>query len=220
MSRVPGSGPGASAGLPCHADPDRWFNRDDRSVALRGCLACPVRGWCAREALRTKASWGMWAGIWIDGEHRVAIDYLTSVATAPPPPVALHQQVGTLNCPAPQQPYAPAAPSALIRARASGHCEIMLDGCCYTGDVLLSRTTGDPDPDPSTAAHGFLACAPCRSRLDQPARIATLELGYRAHSPADMYSTPFYWRQTRWAILDPGGQLQTAPHAARQARAS
>ncbi|ULN44696.1 WhiB family transcriptional regulator (plasmid) [Mycolicibacterium crocinum] len=219
MSRTLGSGPRVSAGLPCHAEPDRWFDREDRSVALRGCLACPVRGWCAREALRTRASWGMWAGVWIDGQHRDAIGYLRSVAAAPPTPVVLHRPNGMVDKVAPQRRYASASPQALIAARSSGHCEVMLDGCRYSGDVLLSRVTGCPDPDLPTAAHGFLACPPCQSRLEQPARIAVRELGYRLHSPTEALTAPFYWRQSGWAILDPGGQRH-ASIGARHRRAS
>ncbi|WP_431236142.1 WhiB family transcriptional regulator (plasmid) [Mycolicibacterium psychrotolerans] len=169
--------------LPCQAEPDRWFDRDDRSRALIGCLACPVRGWCAREALRSKACWGMWAGVWIDGDHRDATDYLRAAAEAPPAPLPRSSARRRTNHPVPQRPYAPAPARALIAARSSGHCEVMLDGCHYTGDVLLSRITGRPEPHSPTAAHGFLACDPCRSRLEQPGRIATLELGYRLHSP-------------------------------------
>ena len=43
----------AAAPPPCHRDPDRWFDRADRTDALATCLACPVRRWCARQALRT-----------------------------------------------------------------------------------------------------------------------------------------------------------------------
>ncbi|PND54271.1 hypothetical protein CRM90_28835 [Mycobacterium sp. ENV421] len=94
----------------------------------------------------------------------------------------------------------------------------MLDGCRYTCDVALSRITGCPEPELPTAAHGFLACDPCRSRLQQPGRIATLELGYRVHSPAELSTTAFFWRQTRWVILDPGGRPLDAHTAAGYAR--
>jgi hypothetical protein len=218
MSRL-GGGPAVTPALPCRAEPDRWFDRDDRTRALRACLACPARAWCAREALRSKASWGLWAGVWIDGDHSAAIGYLRDVADAPPAPLPLRVARSAPNAAAPQHPYAHAPAAALITARASGHCEVMLDGCRYTGDVLLSRITGRPDPDSPTAAHGFLACDPCRSRLEQPGRIATLELGYRLHSPTEVYTTAFFWRQSRWAILDPGGRLHE-PTVARSNRAS
>ncbi|WP_353617002.1 WhiB family transcriptional regulator [Mycobacterium sp. ENV421] len=100
--------------MPCRAEPDRWFDRDDRRRALRGCLACPVRSWCAREALRSKACWGMWAGVWIDGEHNAAIDHLWDVAEAPPVPLPLRVPRSAPNHAAPQPPYAAAPAHALI----------------------------------------------------------------------------------------------------------
>ena len=218
MSRAD-AGAAAVADLPCRAEPDRWFDRDDRRRALGGCLACPARAWCAREALRSKACWGMWAGVWIDGDHRAAIGYLRDVADTPPAPLPLRMASRSPNPAVPQHPYAHAPAAALITARASGHCEIMLDGCRYTGDTVLSRVTGSAEPDVPTAAHGFLACDPCRSRLQQPGRIATHELGYRLHSPTAVYTTAFFWRQSRWVTLDPGGRLHE-PTVARSTRAS
>lgn len=216
MSAAPTPSPQVSPDPPCRVQPERWFDRDDRGAALRGCLACPARGWCAREALRVNASWGMWAGVWIDGRRRDAIDQLRRVAAAPPPPVPLHPTGAELKHDVPQRRYASASPQALIAARSSGHCEVLLDGCRYSGGVPLSRGTGDPDPTPPSAAHGFLACSRCRTRLDQPARIATEELGYRVHSPTDVYTAPLFWRQTRWVILDPAGHLRTPDAADRQ----
>ena len=213
------SSPAVVLDLACRAEPDQWFDRDSRSRALRGCLECPARGWCAREALRTKAYWGMWAGVWIDGKHSDARGHLQEIADVPPTPLPRRGSRIPSDQAAPQGRYADAPAQALIAARSSGHCEVMLDGCRYTGDFMLSRITGARETDFPTAAYGFLACASCRSRLDQPGRIALHELGYRLHSPAELHTVAFFWRQARWVILDPSGRLD-APTNKRRLRAS
>ncbi|WP_431240923.1 WhiB family transcriptional regulator (plasmid) [Mycolicibacterium aichiense] len=218
MNATRGRRPAPQA-LPCRRDPDRWFDPCHRISALRGCLRCPARRWCAREALRTNASGGMWAGIWIDGEHTEATQLLRAVAENPPTPVELRQTSSKPNSPAPQC-FSPASPAALIRARSSGHCEVMLDGCRYTGDTLLSRGTAQRDAHLPTAAHGFLTCEPCQVRLTEPGRIAVDELGYRVPSPTAAAATPFFWRQTRWTYLDPGGRLLDTSSAIAHDQAS
>jgi hypothetical protein len=161
----------------------------------------------------------MWAGIWIDDEAAGAAQHLRAVAENPPRPLELRFRPATPEY-VPPQPFSVAPPAALIRARASGHCEVLLDGCRFTGDIVLSRLTGDGEPDPPTAAHGFLACDPCRTRLTEPARIAVDELGYRVPSPAAAAQVPFFWRQTRWVLLDPGGRLLDVGISAAHVRAS
>ena len=102
--------------------------------------------------------------------------------------------------------------------RSSGHCETMLDGCRYTGDVVISRLTGAPDADPADAARVYLACVPCHARVSQPGRVAVFELGYRLDAATDPGAVPFFWRQSRWALLAPSGRLQPlSPTAAHRA---
>jgi hypothetical protein len=48
--------PPPSAALACQRDPERWFDRRHRRDALAGCLVCPVRRWCARQAQAYRAS--------------------------------------------------------------------------------------------------------------------------------------------------------------------
>src|SRR5262245_43333428 len=67
--------------LPCQADPERWFDRHHHADALAACRICPARVGCAHEALECHASWGLWAGVWIDGRHEDAMPHLHAVAT-------------------------------------------------------------------------------------------------------------------------------------------
>ena len=69
---------------PCSTQPERWFHRAHRAHALVTCVQCPVRRWCAQEALLTKATWGLWAGIWIDGRLSEVAHYLDAIATDTP----------------------------------------------------------------------------------------------------------------------------------------
>ncbi|WP_158021549.1 WhiB family transcriptional regulator [Mycolicibacterium chubuense] len=70
--------------LPCHLDPDQWFSLAHRTAALAACLACRLRRSCAQLAPDCRPSWGMWAGIWIDGRFAAAAPLLCAVAAAPP----------------------------------------------------------------------------------------------------------------------------------------
>ena len=72
--------------LACHLDPDHWFDRAARTASLAACLACPFRRWCARRALQYRPSWGMWAGVWIDGRFAPPPGYLDAIAADTPLP--------------------------------------------------------------------------------------------------------------------------------------
>lgn len=196
--------------LPCREDPERWFDPDQRVAALRGCLACPVRTWCARQAVKERASWGMWAGIWIDGIHQKVRPYLLSVATSPPLQATTgHTRpvVTSAGKACTRQPRLSAR--ALVQARSSDHCEVMLDGCRYSGDRICSRFAQAPTSHPASAAELFVCCNSCGVRLDTPGRIAVVELGYRFGSSDDVAAaTPFFWRQSKWLLLSLDGRLQ------------
>ena len=73
----------ATVPLPCHADPDQWFDPAARTQSLAACLRCPRRRWCAR-ALTCRPSWGMWAGVDRRPLHPVA-HRLSSIAADTPP---------------------------------------------------------------------------------------------------------------------------------------
>jgi hypothetical protein len=125
------------APAPCASSPERWMDRRDRAHALATYLQCPVRRWCAQEALRVQASWGMWAGVWIDGHLSpvapllrsvatpAALPHVTSVAALP----AGHVPVERRPLPRRRAPRRPGSPHTAVLVRSSGHCEVMRAGC-------------------------------------------------------------------------------------------
>ena len=141
-----------------------------RRDALAQCLVCPARPWCAREALNCRASWGMWAGVWIDGRHNDALPYLTpSPKTMRRPARIGGHQVGASHEPpgvlAPLRRPPARTPSrsvtAAVLARSSGHCEVFAEGCRYTLDRLVSRCRMEPPVESGSPAKLFAACMAC-----------------------------------------------------------
>ena len=209
MSTAPAAAaaPQAVAQLACRLDPDRWFDRADRTHALAACLACPARSWCAQEALSAKASWGMWAGIWIDGNLTDAARYLRAIAedrpsATPPPPATIHR------ISPPRQPVVIPRPAnhsvaAVITARSSGHCEILAPGCRLDLDTIACRI--DRCREPADAAGGYAVCRNCRAAVTGMEPGLRRRLGYTVDSLAATTSVPFYWRQSHWMRLDPAG---------------
>jgi hypothetical protein len=200
--------------LECRREPERWFDRADRTHALAACLACPARSWCAREALSAKASWGMWAGIWIDDNLADVAHYLWEIAEhtppkTPPTATAVHR------IEAPQRsvvvpPPAKHTVAATITARSSGHCEIMAPGCRLGLESVASRIHGCHElPD---AAAGYAVCGNCQAAVTSMEPRLCRRLGYSVHSLASAATIPFYWRQRHWMRLDPaGGAAPCAP---------
>lgn len=218
---------------PCRRYPDRWFDRANRTDALATCLACPVRSWCAQHALQQRASWGMWAGIWIDGRLDDVAHYLHAIAAGtparhprranaatPPPPRAQATRrptpTHTTARSAPPPPRTPAdRPSlrAVLMIRSSGHCEIMAPGCRYTSDKIASRLAGGTAED-ADASVVYIICRVCAATLSQLDRQIAVRLGYLVGSPGRAAAVPFYWRQSRWVQLAPaGGLCETASGA-------
>ena len=209
MSTAPAAAPAPQAvgQLACRLDPDRWFDRADRTHALAACLACPARSWCAREALSAKASWGMWAGIWIDGTLADAARYLRAIAEdsqspTPPPPATIHR------IDPPRQPVVIPRPAnhsvaAVITARSSGHCEILAAGCRLALDTIASRI--DRCREPADAAGSYAVCRNCWAAVTRMEPQLRRRLGYTIDSLAAATSVPFYWRQSHWMRLDPAG---------------
>ncbi len=210
--------PSPSRTLPCQQDPERWFDRRRRGDALALCFTCAARPWCARQALKWCASWGVWAGVWIDGRHDDALPYLQAIAadgaapidvpsahagptisTAAPTPAPLRPPTGTLP--------SRATPAAAVLARSSGHCEVFTESCRYTLDRVVSRRRGDiptENPSPAELFGTCRACAEVLARL-QP-QLATRS-GYIVDAGRDPAGVPFRWRGSRWVLLDRGGWL-------------
>lgn len=205
--------------LACRNDPDRWFNPARRTAALAACLQCPARRWCAQQALKHRASWGMWAGIWIDGELGDVAHHLRAIAAAPAVPPQLH----TVAPPGSQVLAAPPPRSrrgdnawvrAAVTARSSGHCEILAPGCRYTNDRIASRVTGQAAHDADAASQLYIVCGACEMTLEQLEPAIACRLGYRIDTAQLPGRVPFYWRQHRWVLLDPSGRLRDAELAA------
>jgi hypothetical protein len=198
----------------CRREPERWFDRADRTHALAACLACPVRSWCAREAVSSKASWGMWAGIWIDDNLADVAHYLWAIAqdtppTTPPPAPAIHRFEAPQRCVV-IPPPAKHSVGATITARSSGHCEIMAPGCRLGLESVASRIRSCHQPP--DAAAGYAACGSCQAAVTSMEPRLQRRLGYSVDSPASAATIPFYWRQSHWMRLDPaGGAAPCAP---------
>jgi hypothetical protein len=195
--------------LPCQRDPDRWFDRADRTHALAGCLACPARSWCARQALGDHASWGMWAGIWIDGNLADIAPYLQAIAEAappnPPPPVTNAHRIEAPPRSPVIRPPATHTVMATITARSSGHCEIMAPDCRLGLDAIASRIRGRCWQELPDAAAGYAVCRTCQAVVTRMESRMSYQLGYIVDGPADAAAVPFYWRQNRWMLLDSAG---------------
>lgn len=218
------SPPAVTTAPPCSVDPDRWFDRTHRTAALEGCLCCRSRRWCAGEALRTNASWGMWAGIWIDGTSEAATRHLAAIAADwPPRPRTAHGELAPKPIPRGPTPL-PQSPriircttAAVVAARSSGHCEIMTAGCQLSADRQLPRIADTDDHAALTASELFFACTSCAQWLSAATESAQAK-GYLVASAAEAPNTPFHWRATRWVLLGARGELdEIRPRAARTA---
>lgn len=213
--------PPRSATLACQQDPERWFDRRRRGQALTHCLDCAVRPWCAHEALKCHAAWGVWAGVWIDGRHDDAAPYLQAIAADNAAPSDHHPQTASTNTsqalPAPAPGPAPlcrptaASPPrsvpAAVLARSSGHCEILTDSCRYTFDRVISRHRGQSPAENPSPAGMFAACAMCADIVARLAPQLATRSGYLVDGGRDPACVPFHWRGSRWVLLDRDGWL-------------
>jgi hypothetical protein len=224
MSAAP---PPSSSALACQRDPERWFDQRHRRDALAACLVCPVRPWCAAEALKSVASWGLWAGVWIDGRHRDAVPYLKAIANEEyspaddQPPIAsggtdhASPALGPLGRPSKALP--PRSAPAAVLARSCGHCEVFAEGCRYSFDRVLSRCPARPPGENRCPAQLFAACRECADLVAvlQP-HLATRS-GYLVAAGRDPAAVPFFWRGSRWVLLDRDGWLTEIGDDARSA---
>lgn len=208
--------PSPSRSFPCQRDPERWFDRRNRGEALAQCFKCAARPWCAQEALKCRASFGMWAGVWIDGRHTDALPYLQAIAADEPALIDSRPAAASITshdppAPAPLRRPSACTPSrsvpAAVLARSSGHCEVFAEGCRYTFDRLVSRCRGEPAIENPSPAQLFAACAVCAeivACLDP--QLAT-RLGYVVETGRDAAFVPFHWRGSRRVLLDRDGWL-------------
>lgn len=204
-----------SASLPrqlaCQSDPDRWFDPADKRHALELCLQCPARSWCAGQALRVHATYGMWGGIFIrDNFHQVA-DLLAAVAKLPASPQYSGPRPLRVPTPPGGQKTSPSTAArnnavlAALTARSSGHCEIMTQHCRLTFDTLGSRI---PDKDPWTSQRAgeiYAVCRPCAAAIAAAEPQFVRHMGIVVDPPYDPVFTKFLWRQKHWVYLS--GQL-------------
>jgi hypothetical protein len=208
--------PAVTAPLPCTVDPERWFDRSDRTAALEACLRCPARHECAREALRANATWGTWTGIWINGELEPVARYLRAIAADwPPRPrsvehVALSAPVPPDPAPLPRRrPIGRRSVAVVVAARASGHCEVMAPGCKLAADRQLSRVADRTVRGATSAAEVYCACCSCADAISSsPAHMR--RCGYLVESANAAARIPFHWRGARWVLLGTGGELVDA----------
>lgn len=207
--------------LACQDDPERWFDRHNRAHALERCLSCPIRPLCAQQAL-AGASYGMWAGIWIDNNLIQVADHLRAIAQAPAPTAArAPEPAPTTDTALPTPPPAASSPAetptptpptdgvsravlAVILARSSGHCEVMTPVCRYTHDTVGSRIPSRSGWDATQPADVYAVCRPCQRALSSTEDRLLRRLGYIVDPPGKPTFTPLYWRQARWVYLDSG----------------
>ena len=201
--------------LPCQLDPEGWFDDLGSADAIADCRTCPATRWCAREALHCGASWGVWAGIWIDGRHEEAVPDLEAIAThgltqrspsyaallevrPAPLPVPLHR---------PNRSSRPKEVTTAVLARSSGHCEVFAEGCRYSYERLVSRLMGQQNAESCTPPDLFAACSSCADMVAALDPKLAVQFGYVADTQRSLVHVPFYWRQSRWVLLDRDGWL-------------
>jgi hypothetical protein len=220
MGTTPLSGPNCP---PCQLDPERWFDRRNHAVALAGCLGCPARRWCAQEALQCRASWGLWAGIWIDGRHEDAVPYLQAVAadalaqSSVVAAVVIDSREGggptgdsrwaPTSLRRPDGSSRPKEVTTAVLARSSGHCEVLAEGCRYAYERLVSRALSRRDAESFTPPDLFAACSSCADMVAALDPKLAVQFGYVTDTRRSLAHVPFYWRQSRWVLLDRDGWL-------------
>lgn len=208
---------------PCLQHPGDWFDPKLRTYTRQQCLNCPSLLPCSQSALQRQPSYGMWAGVWIDGDlptkkHLLGLaalppadakpverDYITPPAAAtdtraarPGRRVRVRKLLITAPTPAIAQQ---------ITARASGHCEIMAPACTYDqAAIFFRRRRAHPRPLGSPA-DAIAACRNCIDLIEHTDIPTALDLGYLVDPRSTTSTTPMLWRQHRWVFLDTHGRL-------------
>lgn len=220
---------------PCTRNPADWSDPARRAFTRHQCLQCPRRRECAHHTLKSKPSHGMWAGIWINDDFTSKQHLL--LEPAPPPAPAQPRQPSTTadRRPSPRTERRgrrvrvgklyPAAPvpavTALITARASGHCEIMAPACTYQQSIVFSRRRYPVSAaELASPADGLAACPNCVDLIEHTDIPTALDLGYLVDRRASTSTTAVFWRQHRWAYLDTRGLIHDINHPAQTHTAS
>jgi len=197
---------------PCSAEPQLWFDKSHTTHALRECLACPLRRWCAGEAIRVKASFGMWAGIFIDDTLPQVAPLLRAIAQSPaaepaevPHPTPKPATLSAVGITEP--PRRVTAVLTAVSARSSGNCEIMTNHCRLTFDTLGSRIPGCDPWTLQRASDVYAVCRPCAVALGAAEPQFVERLGIVVRPPYEPAYTRFFWRQAQWVYLDGGSRI-------------
>lgn len=199
----------ATAAAPaCAEDPDCWFDPAERAHCLEWCLGCPVRSRCAAQALSAEPVYGMWAGVWIDGDFHQARTLLESIAAGSSP--LRRDRLASAGAPRRCTPPPPSGADevvlqrrrdthATVLARSNGHCEIMTAVCRFTAETTGSRVAGR---ELLYASESYAVCRPCRQVVAGMEGRLARALGYVVDDAYEPSFTRFYWRQRQWAYLD------------------
>ena len=214
---------------PCLQHPGDWFDPRRRTYTRQQCLNCPNLFPCSQSALHNEPSYGMWAGVWIDGDFTTK-RHLLGVRTSPttnaktpdqqpitPPDTFASRhlrpgrriRVGKLLVSSPRPVIA-----AQITARASAHCEIMAPACTYAQAAIFSRRRrANPQPLASPA-DAIAACRNCIDLIEHTDIPTALDLGYIVDPRTTTSTTAMLWRQHRWVFLDTHGRIHDADEPA------
>lgn len=194
----------------CQREPARWADPDLQAVTRRLCLSCPRLQPCRTETIAENRVFGMWAGVWIDHDlpaKKHLLQPSTRLRPISAPQRQRRTQVGKLP---PNQLSSSAA--ALVTARASGHCEILAQGCLFDQQLIFTRAT-DPLP-PATLdspAAALAACRSCLEVIEHTSPDTALRYGYLTTTRTPITSWPVYWRQRHWLVLNHFGALSPLP---------
>jgi hypothetical protein len=178
--------------------------------------------------LEAKASFGMWAGIWIDDNLTDVAHYLHAIAKSPAAPQPQTGEVETQAAPplatlpggmsidaasvlTDPKPVAThlhrLSPWTAVEVRSSGHCEVMAPSCRYGLDEMRCRVAEVNWRQAGNASALYAACRECSDIVANLAPGLAKRLGYAVEASAHTVAAPFYWRQARWVLLGPAGQL-------------
>ncbi len=217
------------AHVPCLKHPGDWFDPNRRTYTRQQCLNCPRLARCGAVARQQQPTYGMWAGVWIDGDlpaktHLLGLPARKAASTQSPVP----QPISTPGVPAAGRSARPGrrarvrklliatlepATAARITARASGHCEIMAPACTYTQAAIFSRRRRTHPCPLGSPADAIAACRNCIDLIEHTDIPTALDLGYIVDPRATTSTTPMFWRQHRWVFLDTHGRLHDADHS-------
>lgn len=202
-----------SVGL-CHRNPAHWSDPRRRRTTARLCAVCPALAACRRETLAERRGYGMWAGVWLDGD----IDAKSHLLLGPTPaqrtaPAAArpHRQLSLITT------TIAGDTAALVTARSSGNCEILSASCQFSLNVMFSRYNC-PSTTVRSPAAALAACSSCVAELETSHHSAAAHArGYLVPAGCSATAWPVHWRRRRWVILSDTGILHDVPPPQRYA---